>query len=125
MNDTHSQSLEQLQKKLADTLDHSVMQLEPTEVDQLVQARRQALLAKISSPAQSKQQLLIWPSIAAAFLLAVVAPLLFRDANIRGDILDDPQLELLSYYDVDPEMLEVMDILLAMGELAEDEPDAI
>lgn len=116
-----SKSNEEFQRRLVETLDHSLDDFDPDTLARLEQQRRQALrLEHKRRFLPSKQPL--WAASAAAVLLVAALPWFFSPGQ-ENDFTSPESPIAAEYYSVDPEMLEVMDMLIAWGELAEDEPN--
>lgn len=103
---------EQLAIKIADALDVSLQSLDAETRASLLQARQQALASKksISTPLTALAGIAAAASIAAVVLLP-------------GYWNDQSALEFgdeFSYLSIDPQLLEDMEMLQALGETAED-----
>ena len=113
--------------KITQALDKSLGDLNQETLDALAAARQKALDQPSANhiEAKSEKNIIAFPrarkkyyvpALAAALLLAVIIP------NVsQYNATSSKPISVESYYEVDPEMLETADILLLLGELAEEE----
>ncbi|WP_390590481.1 hypothetical protein [Simiduia litorea] len=113
---------EKFSRQVCQQLDKSVEALDPELELKLAMARRAALLQQSAlKPAPTRRAnalfrpIVYWPALAAALLAVVVVPNL--STPVRVPI--DSGIEAQSLYDLEPELLETMDLLWAVEELAE------
>ncbi|MDN3640130.1 DUF3619 family protein [Simiduia curdlanivorans] len=105
-------------------LDKNVEQLEP-ELSAKLAAARRAALAPQPEPKRPTWRVfspvVYWPALAAALLAIVILPSL----TVPTHAPIEPSLDAHSLYDVEPELLETMDLLWAVEDLAEREMRAL
>lgn len=108
-------SLSSVDQELADnikhTLDKSLLDIDDETRLQLQQAR-QVALAKAMQRKKNTQRV-AWITTAAAASIAAVIIL----PNAQLSSTKSPEFDDLSYLQVDPQLLEDMDMLMAMGEV--------
>ncbi len=108
-------SLSSVDQELADnikhTLDKSLLDIDDETRLQLQQAR-QVALAKAMQRKKNTQRV-AWITTAAAASIAAVIIL----PNAQLSSTQSPESDDLSYLQVDPQLLEDMDMLMAMGEV--------
>lgn len=99
-------------QQLSDTLDKSVSALDEETLQKLLAAKTAALATATPNKGINR-----WPPLAfAASVLLCLSVFLFLQAQTA---VEPGYFDELSYIDVDPDMLESMDMLLALDELAE------
>lgn len=103
---------EQLAKQIAQTLDTSLQSIEVEARTKLLQVRQQALSGKKSI----KPQLNVLIGIAAAAGIAAVVVLPGYWSNQSSFEIEDE----FSYLSIDPQLLDDMEMLQALGEIIED-----
>ncbi|GAB1262596.1 DUF3619 family protein [Aurantivibrio plasticivorans] len=100
------------------SLDNSTDSLPENVREQLREARKIALAKRQASPVRKRWQIAA-SAIAASVLVALILP------SIVQTPAPEETLDTLTYLDVDPEMLELMDLLIEFGDLADAGNDAI
>ncbi len=108
-------SLSSVDQELADsiqqTLDKSLLDIDDETRLQLQQARQTALA--VTMQRKKNTQRVAWITTAAAASIAAVIIL----PNMHLSSTQSPEVDDLSYLQVDPQLLEDMDMLMAMGEV--------
>ncbi|GAB1267444.1 hypothetical protein NBRC116493_06970 [Aurantivibrio infirmus] len=104
-------------RNIANSLDDSLLSIDSDTLKELKEKRDIALAQKKSPRINSPY---VWSGIAAAVIVAIALPIYFNQSS-----QNELEHDIASYYDVDPEMLEMMDMLLVLGDLIEEDPDAI
>lgn len=108
-------SLSSVDQELADsiqqTLDKSLLDIDDETRLQLQQARQAALA--VTMQRKKNTQRVAWITTAAAASIAAVIIL----PNMHLSSTQSPEVDDLSYLQVDPQLLEDMDMLMAMGEV--------
>lgn len=108
-------SLSSVDQELADniqqTLDKSLLDIDDETRLQLQQARKAALA--VTMQRKKNTQRVAWITTAAAASIAAVIIL----PNVQLSSTQPPEFDDLSYLQVDPQLLDDMDMLMAMGEV--------
>jgi len=111
-------SLSSVDQELADniqqTLDKSLLDIDDETRLQLQQARQSALAVVMRR--KKNTQRVAWITTAAAASIAAVIIL----PNMQLSSTHSPEFDDLSYLQTDPQLLDDMDMLMAMGEVDED-----
>lgn len=116
---------EKFTHQVCQQLDQSLDQLDPALVDKLALARRAALAQKPVTAQVPKRPLMAplfyLPAMAAALIAMIILP------NVSTHGPDDaPQLvTVTSIYELEPDLLDTMDLLWAVDDLAEREMNAL
>jgi len=110
-HDTSVHADQTLANCITQTLDKSLLDIDEETRLQLQQARQKALLAAVQR--KKNTQRVAWVTTAAAASIAAVIIL----PNMQLSVTPSPEFDDLSYLQVDPQLLEDMDMLMVMGEV--------
>lgn len=110
-NEKSSTANQELADNIKQTLDKSLLDIDDETRLQLQRARQAALLSTKHRKTHSHR--VAWVTAAAAASIAAVVIL----PNLHLSSTQMPEVDDLSYLQVDPQTLDDMDMLLVMGEL--------
>lgn len=113
---------DKLARNITASLEKSLLDIDEDTLRELKEKRKSIFSDK--KPIHRKGSY-IWSGLAAVIVVAIGIPIYFNldeSTNLGNTTRDE---SVATYYDVDPEMLEMMDMLIVLGDLIEEDADAI